>query len=259
MRYHDPRGVPSAQEEIELIRRAQDGETEAAQELVLRHYAFVVHMAKQFSVRGDADDADECDQVAAMALNEAIYTYDLAHGAGARLTTYACWWMRSALRDHACNRSIVRLPRFVIENRHLRPVEPGSPGEAQRRQMIEAADRVARGMARIGVGPRGKDGRAFRLDVPDRQAVSPLEAAETSDEVDRLKREIDRLPATAREIVVRRHGLDGRPRETLRNIGPRLGMSGERVRQIELDSLATLAKRLGSPVVFPGRDRRQPA
>ena len=93
-------------EEIELARRAEAGDQEAVHRLVASHLRFVVAIAKRY--RGWGLPMNELIQQGALGLVQAVRRFDPERGV--RLSTYAMWWIRSAIQDHVLHSwSVVRL------------------------------------------------------------------------------------------------------------------------------------------------------
>ncbi|HUD71891.1 MAG TPA: RNA polymerase sigma factor RpoD/SigA [Dongiaceae bacterium] len=236
------------------------------EDLILSNQGFVMKIAAEY--RHCGLPFEDLLNEGNVGLLEAAQRFDSRRGT--RFITYAIFWIRksilSALSQHT---HLVRVPTHRIQQ----ATSITKMGQALSRDLGRTADReeVSRAMsltvekmeqilqARMKALPLdtkvGQDRNATILDLMvDDRAVS-AEAGMIQVEHERLLRSaLRRLTAQQRMIIVRRFGLSGSREHTLAEVGARLGLSRERVRQIE--SLAT--KRLRKAIVN-GKRRRSPA
>jgi RNA polymerase sigma factor (sigma-70 family) len=208
---------PERADEQADVARASGGSRKAALALLASNLAYVVHIAKEFRGRGlPFEDliAEGC-----VGLLKAISRYRSENGT--RFMTYASFWVRkeilAAISDQP---NTIHVPRYAREHGCSNP-------------------RVLR----LDV-PNGADGPlslANSLRHPD---ASPAESVIKRSQTRHLRRHVLRLAPRDRAVIAWRYGLGGEPEQTLNEIAHRLGLSRERVRQIEVGALARLRERL---------------
>ena len=161
-------------------------------------------------------------------LLEAARRYDPGHGA--RFLTYAAWWVRrSMLALLDAQMSIVRITSY---QRRIARARSPTPLRVQ----IVSLDAPSAADADQTLGER----------LRDHAAPDPERTTLATDEHRRLRRALRRLPARERLVVVRSFGLDGEPAWSRQDIGVVIGLSRERVRQIEEAALVRLRRWLAT-------------
>ncbi|MBU9456005.1 sigma-70 family RNA polymerase sigma factor [Burkholderia multivorans] len=244
-----PRTVALLDARLDAIERATRAAKTALFDANLR---LVVSIAKRYPDRGlpFADLIQEGN----IGLLKAIDRYD--HRRGFRFSTYATWWIRQsithALADlgrtirvptHTVD-AINKLARLAREHRQ-RAGATATPAELAA-QMGEPVDKVRDLMAIVKEPvsadlPIAPDGDMTFVDVvPDASTPSPEDAADATQRRAAIAAAIDRLPPREALIVRLRYGLHAGEGCSLRDIGRRLNLSAERVRQIEASALARL-------------------
>jgi RNA polymerase sigma factor (sigma-70 family) len=180
-------------------------------------FNYVSWLARDFLYTGVARDDLEAE--GRLGLFEAALRFDPANGA--RFLTYASWWSRR------------RMQTFVA--RHARVVRrPASKRKALRERDDVSLDEPV------------SAGSAFRWEdvLVDPSAKPPIDTLVGAEDAALIARSARTLPPQWREIVVRRFGLDGAPAMTLAAIGDTLGLSRERVRQIEAKAMERMRARI---------------
>jgi RNA polymerase primary sigma factor len=185
-------------------------------------------------------------------LMRAVERFDRSRGL--KFSTYAVWWIRSAIVEAVGNARTIRVParagqqlraiaRAEEELGELRPGLSAAEAIAERTGLSVRRVRALRGAARVTASldqQVGEDGTPLRDLVPDTAAADPwlhLDEQETRRQVWSLLR---LLPPRHREILVRRYGLLGEPSQTHAEIAAGLEVGQERSRQLEREALHRL-------------------
>ncbi len=252
--YLDEIGVSpllTADQEKELSRRAQRGDETARQRMIESNLRLVVKIARRYINRGLPllDLIEEGN----LGLIHAVKKFDPERGF--RFSTYATWWIRQAIERGIMNQSrTVRLPIHIIKDinsclratRHLHQALDRLPNSAEIAEYLERdVSDVERLMAlhqRVVLSPGRADeegeGPVDRLQ--SRKEAEPSRCAQKEDVHDIVDHWVCELSDKQRAVVERRFGLHGYRRATLEQIGDEIGVTRERVRQIQLDALKNL-------------------
>lgn len=243
----------NAKEERDLGRRKTAGDDEAREHLITSNLRLVVWVAKRYERPGIT--LADLVQEGYFGLVEAVDRFDWRRGH--RFSTYATWWIRQRIQRAVDNQArVVRFPSHVAARmRRLDRVRGELRGDLCREpteeEVREASGSTAEEIRRIAVAPRtvvsldapvGEDGTGLGELV----AIDPVDVAddvETDMGAEGLRNAVAVLPERQREVLSLRYGLEGDEALTLEEIGARLGVSRERVRQIEQRALLTLARR----------------
>src|ERR1051325_6158684 len=246
-------GAVSGDEADELARRAQAGDDAAREELIRRLLPLVHSTARRYRTEG-LEQADLL-QEGIVGLLRALQRFDPARGVP--FAAFATWWIRQSLQEARSDfMRPIRLPPKALrqlsqlKSEHQRIYQ----GERRSAKIGELADRTNIELAQAEA-LLNADARPRSLDEPIDNAErelgtmgdlleDPLSAAAYEDVVDavageQLRALLSRLTEREREVVQARFGFDV-PAEKLTEVGERLGVSAERVRQIEERALAKL-------------------
>ena len=237
------------QEEIDLSKRAKQGDKRARQKLIEKNLRLVVSVAKKY--RGYGLPFEDLIQEGNIGLMKAVEKYDPDRGY--RFSTYATWWIRQAVQRAVADKGrTIRVPVHMTEK--IRKVsraynelsaelerEPAEEEVAGRlgwtveevRTTMEAMPDATSLDQPVGSEDTSSELRDF---VEDERASDTLGEVMRDMETEHLKEAIARLPERARYVLVRRYGLDDRSPATLAELGDELEISRERVRQLQREA-----------------------
>ncbi len=203
----------TAEEEVYFARRSLKGCEASRKRMIVSNLRLVVKIARRYNNRGLAllDLIEEGN----LGLIRAVEKFDPERGF--RFSTYATWWIRQTIERAIMNQTrTIRLPIHVNER-------------------ITSVDTP------IG----GENDKALLDIIADEKEFSPEESLQDSDIKSNIVTWLEELNPKQREVLARRFGLMGYEPSTLEDVGAEIGLTRERVRQIQVEALRRLRDMLG--------------
>jgi RNA polymerase primary sigma factor len=257
----------TADEEKALARRIRAGDAAARAKMIVSNLRLVISIARKYIGRGLTflDLIEEGN----LGLTKATDLYDPDQGC--RFATYATWWIKQAIRRALADTAkTVRIPSYLHPKiaewkklaRELEEKLGREPSLAEIAEAAEVPERVFPIMASALLtlksihqtvsidAPGDDDGSTLAGEIEDVEGDDPADLAEHHQARNRLAEILGDMPRRSLEILTLRYGLGGQDPCTLREVGEKVHLSRERVRQIEAESLAEL-RRLFDPTEVP--------
>ncbi len=242
----------TAEEEITLARKVQQGDEAARQRMIESNLRLVVKIGRRYVNRGLAllDLIEEGN----IGLMRAIEKFNPE--LGFRFSTYATWWIRQTMERALMNQTrTIRLPIHIVKQ--LNACLRAARQLAQTMDHDPSADEIARLLDRPSAEvshmlelnervtsmdvPATRDGSKMLVEtIADEQPCDPEELAEDDDLTHAIAAWLEQLSDKQREVVARRFGLMGYEVATLEQVGREIGLTRERVRQIQVEALRRL-------------------
>jgi RNA polymerase primary sigma factor len=243
----------TAEDEVELAKRIERGDLAAKERMINANLRLVISVARKY--QGQGLPLSDLIQEGMLGLIRAVEKFDWRKGF--KFSTYGTLWIRQAIgRGLANSGRTVRLPVHIVARaRKIQDAERKlavqlgrQPTEEEIAEFVdlpidEVADirRADRGPTSLDQGV-GEDGETALGDLIAGEGPTVEEEVVSTMGDDRLREAVETLPDVERDIITLRFGLDREEPHALRETGRRLGLSSERVRQLEDRALRRLAK-----------------
>ncbi len=242
----------SAEEEVHFSRLARDGVQSARQRMIESNLRLVVKIARRYANRGLSflDLIEEGN----LGLIHAVEKFDPERGF--RFSTYATWWIRQTIERALMSQTrTVRLPVHIVKELNLylraaRELSQKLDHEPSAEEIAKLLDKpIATVEHMLGLTEKvtsidsafGEDSDMSLLDtLSDPQTLNPADEIQNNELSHSLEHWLELLPERQREVLMRRFGLAGFEAATLEDVGEQIGLTRERVRQIQVDALKRL-------------------
>ena len=246
----------SVEEEIELAKRISKGDDQARDKMITANLRLVVKIAQDYSNIGLSllDLINEGN----IGLMKAVERFDPSKGG--KLSTYASWWIKQSIKRALANQSkTIRLPVHMVDRvTQIRRTtqqlneklgrEPTDEELAEEMKIpvarITHLKSVSKKPASLDSPINDEDGSNLGDIVADDKSTSPLENLQSKSLIGDVDKVLSTLEPREADIIRLRFGLEGRDPQTLEEVGEQIGITRERVRQLQEQAIRQLRKNM---------------
>ena len=246
----------TVEEEIELAKRISKGDDQARDKMITANLRLVVKIAQDYSNIGLSllDLINEGN----IGLMKAVERFDPSKGG--KLSTYASWWIKQSIKRALANQSkTIRLPVHMVDRvTQIRRTtqqlseklgrEPTDEELAEEMKIpvarITHLKSVSKKPASLDSPINDEDGSNLGDIVADDKSTSPLENLQSKSLIGDVDKVLSTLEPREADIIRLRFGLEGRDPQTLEEVGEQIGITRERVRQLQEQAIRQLRKNM---------------
>lgn len=244
----------TAEEEVKYGRLAKKGDPKARHKMIVSNLRLVVKIARRYYNRGM--EFSDLIEEGNLGLLRAVEKFDPERGF--RFSTYATWWIRQTIERAIMNQTrTVRLPIHVLRELNMylstaRELVKTQDHEPTHQEIADALDKSIDDVKNTlelnermisldaQTATENSTGRPLSDALADKEASDPEQALATQRLHEALEECLNELSDKQREVICRRFGLGGYERQTLEQVGEAVGLTRERVRQIQMSGLKAL-------------------
>ncbi|MCK5903480.1 MAG: RNA polymerase sigma factor RpoS [Cocleimonas sp.] len=242
------------EEEVRYGRLAREGDVHGRQKMIVCNLRLVVKISRRYMNRGLA--LPDLIEEGNLGLIHAVEKFDPERGF--RFSTYATWWIRQNIERALMNQTrTIRLPIHINKelNAYLRKARELTQKKGIEPSIAEVAEALDKPVERVRKLLKfnertgslditiGRDSDSPLIDfVSEKSALEPDEVIRDQDISDSVEHWLHQLETKQQEVIVRRFGLHGHDNATLEQVGKELGLTRERVRQIQMEALRRLRR-----------------
>lgn len=254
------RSLLSESEELALARACKKNDKKAREKMIIGNLRLVVKIARHYLHRGMllADLIEEGN----LGLIHAVEKFNPE--LGFRFSTYATWWIRQAIERAIMNQArTIRIPVHVLKNlnsyyKKARDISRTQEHYPSLEEIAQAMDLPLEEIENTFISSEGvisidtptSFDQSLLTTLPDEMAIDPMILLQQDKLKDDMTRALSKLPAKYKEVLVRRYGLLGHEIKTLEEVGNEIGLTRERVRQLQSEGLKRLRRILDSDLTL---------